>query len=558
MPAIKKFITIITFFQILLLNFCYGSENEPKSYYVKPIDVVCDYLFNDTTKWAITCRVWGLLKYYHPNVATGKLDWDEVLIKWIDKINEAKTVEQANTELMQMIQIAGEYKFIKDTTKNESLNMNVNLCWLDNSFINDSIRQTLRAIAFLPINQPSHYIKMDESRGIPMPNEKDYGLYVISQYEYRLLSLFRYWNVIYYFYPYKYLMDQSWDETLLEFIPQFINAFDAPSYYRAVSKLATRLNDGHAFTTVTPANYRCKVNYLTLIDSSTVVRIPPEGSFLESGDIILSMNEKNIMSVRDSISAFIPSSNKHYMGNYVNCRIYISIIDGCTLTVMRNQQVVTINEERKPYPIIASDSTSYDTISPDIGYVNLDFLKSADIPDMMESMKDYKGIIFDLRNYPSHFRAWDLLSHLSSTQEYCFALATLVDMSYYGAFYEDECITKCPDELWQRRKKYNGRVVVLINAMSISWAETLAMRFRYHGSTLIGTPTAGANGNTAEFSLSGVIKVSYSALGFYYSNGEQTQRKGIIPDIEVYPTMDDIMAGRDEVLEAAIIYINSN
>ena len=36
------------------------------------------------------------------------------------------------------------------------------------------------------------------------------------------------------------------------------------------------------------------------------------------------------------------------------------------------------------------------------------------------------------------------------------------------------------------------------------------------------------------------------------------QRKGIIPNIEVYPKMDDIMAGRDEVFEAVITFINSN
>jgi len=36
------------------------------------------------------------------------------------------------------------------------------------------------------------------------------------------------------------------------------------------------------------------------------------------------------------------------------------------------------------------------------------------------------------------------------------------------------------------------------------------------------------------------------------------QRTGIIPDIEVYPTVDDIMAEKDEVLEAAIKYLNSN
>jgi len=52
----------------------------------------------------------------------------------------------------------------------------------------------------------------------PVNNEKDYDKDVIIQYEYRLLAMFRYWNVIYYFYPYKYLMDQSWDINLQYFL----------------------------------------------------------------------------------------------------------------------------------------------------------------------------------------------------------------------------------------------------------------------------------------------------------------------------------------------------
>jgi hypothetical protein len=45
------------------------SKSEPKprrEYFVRPVEFVCGYTFNDTTKWVIACRVWGLLKYYHP------------------------------------------------------------------------------------------------------------------------------------------------------------------------------------------------------------------------------------------------------------------------------------------------------------------------------------------------------------------------------------------------------------------------------------------------------------------------------------------------------------
>ena len=36
---------------------------------------------------------------------------------------------------------------------------------------------------------------------------------------------------------------------------------------------------------------------------------------------------------------------------------------------------------------------------------------------------------------------------------------------------------------------------------------------------------------------------------------EQTQRVGLTPDIEVYPTIEGIKEGRDELMEAAVAYI---
>ena len=43
-----------------------------------------------------------------------------------------------------------------------------------------------------------------------------------------------------------------------------------------------------------------------------------------------------------------------------------------------------------------------------------------------------------------------------------------------------------------------------------------------------------------------------SGIGVFYADRRPTQRIGIIPDIEVKPTLAGIKAGRDEVLEAAL------
>jgi len=559
-----KLFQIIVLLSLPLL--CFGNSDDQKSYYVKPIDFVYDYPFNDATKWAVTCRVWGLLKYYHPNVTAGKLDWDQVLIERLDKIREADSPEQVNAELMQMIRIAGEYNSSKDVTWHDSLNMNVNLCWLDNSFIYDSIRQTLREIASQTVIQPSHYIKLEDGYRTTILNEKEYRGYIYDQYKYRLLSLFRFWNAVYYFFPYKYLMDQSWDLTLTEFIPHFINVFDQKSYFDAVNKLATRINDGHAYTSERSQCFSLESTSVTLIDSVTIIRLPPEGSLLMRGDIILSIDGKNIREIRDSIAALSPSSNKLSTDDHVNSCIYSMFFNKFELTILRNQQEISVRMDssryfsdiRKQLEDYFANTLPFHAISPDIGYVNLAVLKSSEILDIMDSLQQYRGVIFDLRKYPSHYSFREFNCHLSPTREYCYALAMESDLSHPGAFYKRECIINFSDELWKERKKYDGKMVVLINAETASAAETQAMSFRIFGATLIGTSTAGANGDVARFSLPGGITVGFSGLGFYYPDGTQMQRIGIIPDIEVYPTMDDILAGRDEVLEAAIKYLKSN
>src|ERR1051325_6322085 len=39
------------------------------------------------------CRVWGFLKYYHPSVQKGKIDWDSTLLSNIPKVTHANHQE---------------------------------------------------------------------------------------------------------------------------------------------------------------------------------------------------------------------------------------------------------------------------------------------------------------------------------------------------------------------------------------------------------------------------------------------------------------------------------
>lgn len=60
-----------------------------------------------------------------------------------------------------------------------------------------------------------------------------------------MLELFRIWNVIEYFYPYKYLLDEKWDQVLQKYIPVFKNIKTETDYKSAVMQLAAEIKDSH-------------------------------------------------------------------------------------------------------------------------------------------------------------------------------------------------------------------------------------------------------------------------------------------------------------------------
>jgi C-terminal processing protease CtpA/Prc len=53
--------------------------------------------------------------------------------------------------------------------------------------------------------------------------------------------------------------------------------------------------------------------------------------------------------------------------------------------------------------------------------------------------------------------------------------------------------------------------------------------------------------------LPGWVYVSYSGFEVMHADGRQLQRVGIEPHVRVAPTIEGIRAGRDDVLERALV-----
>ena len=155
--------------------------------------------------------------------------------------------------------------------------------------------------------------------------------------------------------------------------------------------------------------------------------------------------------------------------------------------------------------------------------------------------------IIDIRNYPSAFMPFDLGSLLVDHPSE-FVRFTHGDIANPGAFHWGEPLTIDP-----KQPHYSGKVVILIDEITQSQAEYTTMALRTApGAKVIGSTTAGADGNVSEIPLPGGTNSMISGLGVFYPDKKPTQRVGIVPDIVVTPTVEGVRDGRDEVLEVAL------
>lgn len=539
------------------------------------------------------CKTWGFLKYYHPEVAKGKINWDSVLVSLIPQVTNANK-EKLNIIYKNLLNNLGEVAVYKADKNNGAgwSKKNLNLNWLgDGRYFTGETVLKLNHIREYRNRDSNYYVSGSpyfETKGMAnafFQNEKPYKEMRFPNQEYRLLSLFRFWNIINYYYPYKYSLKEDWEYFLERIIPVFVNSKDTLQYDKALQQLVYSIYDSHAdFTTrkleAEYGDYRapfsCKIiegkAVVTGILSDSICRLIG----VEIGDIISVWNGELIKDRIKKLSAVIPASNEWArLRDICFGRLLASKEQTATVVLVKTEfsKDVAINCISKREAIMkqlaAKDfMPAFKKVSDSIGYINFGKPLESAADSIMQSFKNMKAIIFDLRQYPKD-GAW-----FSITQNYIypnkrnFALVVQPEYSNPGIFKilangiyktidgEDQPCGIAGKE--NNTDYYKGKVIVLVNEGTQSQGETAAMVFKAGPNTvIIGSPTAGANGDISEITFVGGMKANMSGLGFYLPDGSEVQRVGISPDILIRPTISGIRKGKDEILDGAVKHVNT-
>lgn len=523
---------------------------------------------SETQKLEALAKVWGFLKYYHPEVAKGSFDWDNELIEKINVAEKTGDKAQFNNMISEWIDSLGKVdickKCIKKNDKKYFLK-NFDLSWTDDTKVFD--QKVIEKLNFIEENRnqgDNHYITVGRSSVANYKNENTSNPEFVSKKN-TLLELFRYWNFVEYFFPYKYQTDQKWSDVLTEMIPKFSSVKNTQELHLNVLELVTKTDDSHSYFSsketnsffglkMLPVHYKFIDGQLIIIE---IARDFDSQTQLKKNDIILKINNRKVSEIFDSSKKYLPASNTSLKErNFVYSKIPTrSNDDHLSVEILRDDKIMELNEKTYPFNDIRfsqnKNKQEWKMLSDQTAYVDMGILEKENVEKMFAEIKDSKAIIFDIRNYPKG-TIHKISSYLFPKRVDAVSF-TSANFDYPGKF--DYMLTQKYGH--NNNSSYKGKIIVLVNEITQSHAEYTAMILNaLDNTTIIGSQTSGADGNVNEFEILG-NPTRFTCLGTFYPDGTETQRIGIVPDIIVKPTVEGVKNGKDEVLERALEFIET-
>lgn len=388
----------------------------------------------------------------------------------------------------------------------------------------------------------------------------------------RRLAVIRLWSVIDNFFPYKALLDRPWDETLPEFLARMDAVSNEREYALVIAEMAARLHDNHVRlrgASIDKAMGEAALPLrLTVVEDRVVVSAfldAAPATSVEPWDEVLAIDGEPVATAMARLERFVSWANpgtrhlnltRSALGRGAEgsaARLQLRGADGQLreVTLPRSRLHSRPARERRGGDVVR-------LLPGNVGYVDLDRLGVTDVDAMFEQLKDTRAIVFDMRGYPNG-TAWAIAPRLNVKGARGGPIFEPPQLLGGGSWEEPgrgQWVQQLPPG--EGKPLYRGRVVMLIDARTQSQAEHTGLFFEAACDLVyVGSPSAGSNGDVTRMVLPGGLELSFTGQGVRHADGRQLQRVGIRPHIAVAPTLAGLRAGRDEVLERAMAFIET-
>jgi len=362
----------------------------------------------------------------------------------------------------------------------------------------------------------------------------------------------------------------NWDQSYREFIPQVLATHSTDEYYRVLTRFYALLQDGHS-KVYAPGMLNGKYGRLPLrtrlIEGHLLVigAGDPELDGIRPGDEIVSINGEPALhwaerNIAPYVSASTPQDRDVRTYDY---GLFLAPI-GTQFALVTQKHSGTQN---KHFFTVAGDTPhrqlefELKLLPGNIAYVALngfgDETAAKEWDSHWAEIAKASALILDLRengggNDSFGFHILAALVDKPTPELLCLSTRWIAtpyasNMGEVPLRYPLEFIDPDPE------RHYSGPVAMLISPRTFSAAEDTAIAFvQSHRGKVLGEPTGGSTGMPLSFKLPGGGKAHVCTEHDSFADGREFIGVGVLPDIPVAVTRDDIIAGRDPVLETAI------
>lgn len=370
-----------------------------------------------------------------------------------------------------------------------------------------------------------------------------------------LAGVIRYWNELQFFYPYFEYNICDWEQELPLCLERVLQSKDFLEYKQALRLLISKTQDGHAFLSDQSHNSRMpKFNTYPVNGKWIVTSVLDESMGIRHTDEVIKMDGVDFARLMQENRPYFQSANPETTDIRLFSQFMKTYRDSVASFTFKDSKK---HEYTRELPleeyigwkwVVSEDRITH--CEGGIVYLNANIITEKELQEAMPQLIEAKGIILDLRYYPSI--STDLISHLLSEPD---SLSSTLIKRYLQP--QEELPRLNEDQLtWGLKPAephISAKVVALCSRNCQSYCEAYLANLQHNRlATIVGQPTAGANGNVIVTPLPGDIKVYWTGMLVRNPDKSRFFGVGIIPDVIVNKTIDDIRQGKDTEREKAL------
>jgi hypothetical protein len=253
--------------------------------------------------------------------------------------------------------------------------------------------------------------------------------------EYRLLGLFRVYNVMQYFSPYRHLMDRPWNEVLIEYIPKFEATATPADYGEVVRQFIANLQDTHvgawSGAAIEEAGNARGTHLPPLVISTiggrpVVIDVLDESlsaSDIAIGDAVVMVDAEDVSARRALLAKGLAASTPQSLMGLVDwqllrgppgtqARLDLLRPDGARsqVEVERSMSFEAFGQRRSEKP---RRYAAFTTLDAGFGYMDLVQLTPDQVAPAFDAIMTTPALILDIRGYPKG-TGWAICARLTA------------------------------------------------------------------------------------------------------------------------------------------------